>query len=783
MEIKMNKSLLIMASIISALLQGAESKKSQAKLALKNDKNGLVRLSPSLTFAFDHKTKVQHQNAKLVHDLLDVKTKWRELSEEDFIAKGLCEKQSVKNLFALYLLNQGQQESLPKIQELIDEGCVAENPESCYIKAMLLKRNEVFARYEDTGLEEAKFYLERSLSHTDPKIRAEAEAELQQLQAEMDRIAAIETEKRSHLVRLIAKDTATKTKKAKVTLSISCPARNSNIEQLKKLPLNSLDNTQLEELGDYYKSEGQNEQAIMLFLKSSNPEVIFKAEPVMHYATPKQGIEIVKKICQLTKSEIAKQDLEYLKTLLINYIGNQNDTNVSLYGASVLLDTNLPDKFIFACAQTDKTFKQTTNLDQLRSFLVKYELVDSKLQVNPKYYESNSAEAYCLQALIDLKFKKPDAILKLAEAVDQGSISACLSMASLILKGDVDATISDALELLERAAPTIPFANYMCAQILADKSNDCFDIHKAIPYIKRALEFGCNEDIKSLLCRHYLQGLCPELEEHFSPQQISQFNKELEDSSNPVVAGNACFNRVYNLLTNFKPGNFLLQEKIFFKYANKGVELGNQECILALARYLVDTGEGKKTNYEKSLNLLRENYDKMNILEVLHNAKLEEYRILVKTNKLDEAKSILLAECKLGNPHALIYDACNRLLIPNIDDTLQQTKDSMLAAETSLKEYARLYGLKNLDQTLNKSFFDYRDSLMLKLITEAKSQLKKNGKILDVTIELATKTITGFRCSADLSAEFLKLIKPEEPSFGIIMQAREDAQRMTEANS
>jgi hypothetical protein len=484
----------------------------------------------------------------------------------------------------------------------------------------------------------------------------------------------------------------------------------------------------------------------------------------------------------LVKSEIVHQDLDYLKTVLINYIGNQEDAQVALYGASVLLDTDLPDKYIFACAQADKTFKQTANLDQLRSLLVKYELVDSKLQVNAKYFTENPAEANCLQALIDYKFKKPDAIIKLAEAVDQGSISACLSLASLILKGHVEAPMSDALELLERAAPTIPYANYMCAQILADKSNDCFDIHRAIPYIKRALAFGCNEDIKSLLCRQYLQGLCPELEEHFTAQQISQFNKELEDSCNPIVAGNACFNRVYYFLNNLKSDKFPLQEKIFFKYANKGVELGNQECILALVRYLVDTGEEKKTNYEKGLNLLRENYDKMNIMEVLQNAKLEEYRILVKINQLDAARRVLIEECKLGNPYALIYDACNRLLIPNFDDTLQQTKDSMQAAENSLQEYAKQYGLKNQDEKLNKSFFDYRDSLMLKLRAEAKSQLKKNGKILDVTIELATKTISGFRCSAELSHEFLKLINPEDPSFAIIMQAREDAQRMTDSN-
>ncbi len=782
MEIKMNKILLVMASVFSTLLQGAESKKPQAKLALENGKKGLVSLSPSLTFAFDHQTKVQNKNAKLVHDLLGVKTKWNALTEENFIAKGLCENQTVKNLFALFLYNKGQQESLPRIQELIDEGCQAENPESCYIKALLLKRNEVFARHEDTGLEEAKFYLEKALNHPDAKIKTEAQAELLLLQGEIDRLAAIEAEKRSHQAHSLAKSISAKTKVVKPTLPTAGKSLPTRIEQLKKLSINSLDNTQLEELAEYYQSEGQNEQAMMLFMKSSNPEVIFKAEPVIHFATAKQGLEIVKKISQLTKSEIAKQDLEHLKTVLINYIGNQNDAQVSLYGAAVLLDTDLPDKFIYVCAQTDKTFKQSANLDQLRSVLIKYELTDSNLQVNPKYFEANSAEANCLQAIIDLKFKKPDAIIRLAEAVDQGSISACLSMANLILKGNVEAPVSDALELMERAAPTIPFANYMCAQILADKSNDCFDIHRAIPYIKRALEFSCNQDIKSLLCRIYMQGLCPELEEHFTAQQISAFNKELEDSDNPVVAGNACFNRIYNLLNNFKPGNFQLQEKIFFKYANRGVELGNQECILALVRYLVDTGEEKKANYEKALNLLRENYEKINIIEVLQNAKFEEYRILVKMNQLDEARRALFAECKLGNPYALIYDACNRLLMPNFDDTLKQTKDSIIAAETALQEYSRQSGLKKLDQTLNKCFFDYRESLMLKLIAEAKAQIKKNGRILDVTIELATKTILEFRCSADLSAEFLKLIKPEEPSFGIIMQAREKAQRMSEAN-
>jgi hypothetical protein len=71
---------------------------------------------------------------------------------------------------------------------------------------------------------------------------------------------------------------------------------------------------------------------------------------------------------------------------------------------------------------------------------------------------------------------------------------------------------------------------------------------------------------------------------------------------------------------------------------------------------------------------------------------------------------------------------------------------------------------------------------MLKLIAEAKAQRENRGQILDVTIELAKKTILEFRCSADLSLEFLKLIEPEVPSFAIIMQAREEAQRMTEAD-
>jgi hypothetical protein len=714
-----------------------------------------------------------------VHDLLGVSIKWRELSEEDFIAKGLCENQEVKNLFALFLFNKGKQDSLPRIQELIDDGCQAENPESCYIKALLLKRNEVFPRHEDTGLEEAKFYLTKALNHQEAKVKEEAAGELGLLQKEIDRIAALEAEKVSHKLKL---EVSPKSKDSKAKLAPSSPVKlsPSRIDELKKLPLNSLDNSQLMELAEHYKSDCNKDEALKLLLKSTDSKVIFKAEDLLYLSNQKQGLEIVKKISELTKTDIQRLDLERLKTILINFIAQQDDAQVALYGTSVLLETDLPDKFIYACAQTDKTFKQNSNKDKLRSLLTKYEITDSKLQVNQKYFATNPAEATCLQAIIDLKFQKPDAIHKLSEAVDQGSISACLNMASLIMKGIVDAPMSHALELLERAAPTIPFANYMCAQILADKANECCDVDRAIPYIKRALEFGCNEEVKGLLCRQYMQGLCPELEKHFTPQQISIYNKELEDSANPFVAGNACFNRIYSLLSNFKPGNFALQEKIFFRYANKGVELGNEECILALARYLVDTGDQRVSNYERGLKLLRENYDKMLIPEVLQNAKLEEYRILVKIQKLDEAQKVLIDECKLANPYALIYDACNRLLMPNFDDTLQQTKDSMLAAETAMKQYAAQYGLKNQDERLTKSFFDYRESLMLKLIAEAKAQIKNKSKILESTIDLAKKTILEFRCSESVSGEFLKLIDPKDPNFSIIMEAREEAKRMSQ---